>query len=243
MPIVSAFGWSLGFASMSDTPSSGSATPQSSSADDFELRRLYRDGFVHLPGLIICFVATVLVTKVSSLLSPFSLYFSFSELVTTAGEGGYGLLPFFVKMFIPFGVGAIYFVAFKKRDATAAAAKDIGRKRLINLELTAATGAAFAALLLSWPAIMKWEFVVSETIFKYRVQFVAVYFLYFASFLIVAAAGVMAARLSWMQRASAQELRERLRPQYQFVLTVWAIVFALATGGFADWASKTIGPG
>jgi len=204
----------------------------------FEWRHIYRDGLVHLPGLAMCTVGTVLLTKISSLLAPFNLYFTFTDLVRS-GEGGYGLLPFLVKLLIPFTVGVVFFNRFKHRDATLLSTSD---HQKINVELTAASGAAFGAILLSWPAIVLWEFIVSPAIFSYRVQFVFVYILYIISFGYVACAGVMAARLVWLQGTSKSEIRQHFKTQYQFVLLVWTLVFALASGGFADWASKQLVP-
>lgn len=212
--------------------------PNQQKSAAFDWRQIYRDGFIHLPGLAICTAATVLLTKLSSLLAPFNLYFTFTDLVKS-GEGGYGLLPFLVKLLIPFMVGVAYFYRFRHRDVALAPPDDRG----INIELTAAAGAALGAILLSWPAIVLWEFVVSPTIYSYRVQFFLVYFLYIVSFAYVACAGVLATRLVWLQDASRSELRQRMTSKYQFVLVVWTLIFALATGGFADWASKQLTPG
>jgi hypothetical protein len=200
-----------------------------------ELKSLYQNGFVHLPSLVGCLAGTVLLTKLSSLLAPFNLYFTFTELVKS-GEGGYGLLPFLVKMLIPFSVGALFFHHQKERDLALSSSPSA-----INLELTAAAGSAFGALLLSWPAIVLWEFVVSAPIYGYRVQFIVVYALYVVSFAYLSSAGVMAARLVWLQ-GDASRLKGQLKTQSQLIAVVWAMIFALATGGFADWASKQLAP-
>jgi hypothetical protein len=172
------------------------------------LQQIYRDGLVHFPGLLLCLAATVLLTKVSSLLAPFNLYFTFADLLKS-GEGGYGLLPFFVKMLIPFMVGATYFHFAKARDASL---EPTARRPLINLELTAGAGAALGALLLSWPAIVLWELVVSPTIYLYRLQFFIVYVLYIVSFWWIACAGVLAARLVWTQHAQREEIQMYCSP-------------------------------
>lgn len=204
------------------------------------LWQIWRNGAVHVPGLVLCLAGTVFLTKFSSLLAPFNLYFTFADLVKSGGEGGYGVLPFFVKMFIPFLVGALYFFYAKGRDAILAESTG---GYTINVELTAGVGAALAALLLSSPAIVLWEFVVSPTIYLYRVQFLIVYGLYIGSFFWIGCAGTLTARLVWSQDASRTELQNRLKTQSQFILIIWTLILSLATGGFADWASQHLAPG
>lgn len=208
-------------------------------SDLSELRKTFSESFVHLPGFVFCFAGIVLITKLSSLLSPFNLYFTFSELVTS-GEGGYGLLPFLVKMAIPFSVGALYFYRYQARDMFTLSDQP-DALRPINLELTAMSGAGMGALMLSWPAIVGWEFIVSETVYKYRAQFVIVYILYVVSFALVARAGVLAARIvATKGETSSEEIKGRLSLQYQFINLTWWMLMALATGGIADWASKNV---
>lgn len=204
----------------------------------FDWRHIYDNGFIHLPGFMFCIGATIFLAKLSSLLAPFSLYFTFTDLVKT-GEGGYGPLPFLIKLLIPFAIGVCYFKLFKDRDAKLS---HRGEGQRVNLELTASFGALFGALLLSWPAIVLWELIVSPAIYSYRMQFVLVYLLYMASFAWVSCAGVMAARAVWSQDESRMKLQEHLTSRYQVIHIVWSLIFALGTGGLAEWASKNVMP-
>jgi hypothetical protein len=206
-----------------------------------DFQAIYRDGQVDFLGLMFCIAGTVLLTKITSLLAPFNLYFTFSQLVTS-GEGGYGVLPFLVKMAIPFAVGVCYFLRYRQRDGRANASKSTAHST-INLELTAATGAALGAALLSWPAIVLWEFVVSEPVLNFRVQFILVYILYIISFAYIACTGVMVARLMSAKDASMSDVQQKLNRQYQYMVIVRSLVTALATGGVADWASRHLSNG
>ena len=61
----------------------------------------YGSGQVHLFGLLFCIGSIVLLTRLSSLLSPFNLYFTFSDLITSSRET-LNPFPFLIKAGIPF---------------------------------------------------------------------------------------------------------------------------------------------
>jgi hypothetical protein len=176
----------------------------------------------------------VLLTKLSSLLSPFNLYFTFSELISST-KNGYSPIAFLIKATIPILVGALYFTLSRHLSEQSTAMAGDAR---IDFELTAQVGAGFGALLLAWPALMLWEFVAAEAVLPLRVQFILVYALYVVSFAYLCSTGVALARLAWAQGLTSADLGARLRSQYAIISVGRPLIIALVTGGFADWASR-----
>jgi hypothetical protein len=163
------------------------------------------------------------------------LYFTFSDLISSTKEG-YAPLAFLIKATIPILVGASYFGLSQHLLAAAGTSAE----NRIDLELTAQTGAGFAALLLAWPALMLWEFVAAEAVLALRVQFILVYVLYTVSFAYLASAGVLLARLAWSQGLTNADLRAGIKSQYALIAAGRSLIIALTTGGFADWASSRL---
>jgi hypothetical protein len=207
--------------------------------DIFPWRSRYGGGQIHLPGFMFCVAGVVFLTKLSSLLSPFNLYFTFSELISSSPTSWYNPLSFIIKAVIPLLVGAIYFTVHRYLVGFLHTEKPI-ELRDVNLELTAQAGTGFGALLLAWPALMLWEFVVSESVLPLRIQFVLVYVLYVVSFSYLGSVGVVLARLVWAQGLSDPEIRQKLKLNYELIVAGRSLVVALLTGGFADWVSKRL---
>jgi hypothetical protein len=210
----------------------GPATPNS-----FEWGH-YGSGQVHLFGLLFCIGSIVLLTRLSSLLSPFNLYFTFSDLITSS-RGTPNPFPFLIKAGIPFLTGMMLYGLYRRRDSALVGVLEANG---INLELTAQTGAGLGALLMAWPAIVLWEFVVSDAVLALRFQFILVYALYVASFAYLASTGVTLSRLFRTQRLSLPDLPTQLRTQYQLAVAARSLIIALGTGGVAEWASAHLSP-
>lgn len=183
--------------------------PRPRSGSPLDWGSFYGSGQVHLAGTAFCAAAVILFTKLSSLLSPFNLYFTFSDLITSSREG-YNPLPFLIKVGIPFAVGMVFYSLFRRRDV-ALKENAVAQPDFINLELTAQAGAGFAALLLAWPAIVLWEFVVKDPVLELRLPFLLIYVLYIVAFAYLCCAGVIIARLAWTYGLSAEELPKQIR--------------------------------
>ena len=222
------------------TPSSqeGSGAPPPGAPSPFDWRPGYGTGQIHFLGFILCVFAIVLLTRLSSLLSPFNLYFTFSDLIS-APRGTYNPFPFIIKLAIPLLVGVLYYSLFKHRDSLVSSPQEPSG---LNLELTALAGGGFGALLLAWPAIVLWEFVITGAVLTLRAEFVLIYALYVVAFAFLTSAGVSLARYTRTQGISAATTPAHLKSGYQLAMTLRSLIVALGTGGFAEWASYHLNP-
>jgi hypothetical protein len=131
-----------------------------------------------------------------------------------------------------------YYSLYRRRDIAFQTAPQ--QSDALNLELTAQVGAGFAALLLAWPAIVLWEFVVNNAVLGLRLQFLLIYALYIVAFAYLGSTGVIFARISWVQGISAEALPRQLRSQYQLLNAARSLIVALGTGSIAEWASTQL---
>jgi hypothetical protein len=135
----------------------------------------------------------IVLTKLTSYLAPFNLYFSISTLVVGSGAG-FSPRALLIKLAIPFLVGfALCAVPIWIGRQKLLLKTDFG-KSLCNFATssameTATAAAFFGSLLMSWPMIVHWDILAAFEIRDYFGLFIAAYFIYFISYGIMARSG------------------------------------------------------
>lgn len=147
---------------------------------------------INLTAFALSLTLIIILTKLSSFLVPFNLYFSFSTLFVGSGElfSGKALA---IKLAIPTIVGMVVYYVPYKVAISMGTRSDFG-KRLDTFCTEHAVpsvqaAAFFGAVLLAWPMIVHWDVLAGYAVRQYRGTFIIIYFLYFFSFGLLAGAG------------------------------------------------------
>lgn len=135
-----------------------------------------------LPAFVATFASTILVFKLSSLLSQYGLYFQWSTFFNyNEDESNYNILAaFLLRFLIPVLVG-IFMGLFLRTDMRA----------------SVTAGVFFSALFLVWPAVLDFEGTVIPELYDYKSVFFFFYSIYLLLFPLAAYGGFsIGARLS-----------------------------------------------
>ena len=151
-------------------------------------------------------LATVLLTKLASYLTPYKLYFSFSSfLFSTRSLFRWEALA--IKLLLPCAVGFLAFYVPCRWMMISGGGRSgywsIYRYLAQQSETTARAAGFFSALLLAWPYIIYWDVLMDPTLQHLQFPFMCVYLLYFASYAYFAGLGIEIARLTLRARLPA----------------------------------------
>jgi hypothetical protein len=145
-------------------------------------------------------VLVVLLTRLSSVLDPFGLYFTFQSLFFGT-EGTFAPWALLVKLLIPLISGAAI-VAIAIAVAIGMRHRTLPR----NADLSAQVGGFFAAILMSWPMIVHWDALAAREVADKYGAFVLIYCLYAIAFFYLSGIGAaLALRLFERKRAPEGE--------------------------------------
>jgi hypothetical protein len=177
------------------------------------MRRNHSLKSINAEGLVIGIVLIVLLTKLSSYLTPFKMYFSFSSFLFDDMSSS-SWLSLTIKLLIPLVVGYILFaVPFywmlkgtTSRRSLRAYYRYIGRQS----DYTAVTAGVGAAVLQTWPVIEYWDVLVQPEYYRFHLSFIFIYFLYFLSYGYFSLLGVYLGKIQYRRYLPVNDAGEAI---------------------------------
>lgn len=158
----------------------------------------------NIPAFIFVVGWTIALTKLTSYLAPFDLYFTFSSFVFGVGHVRPEALA--IKLLIPISAGFLAFYLPARFPSLFARSGKALRRLWLYLSFEAArsayAAAFFAAIVLAWPVISYWDLLAVPEVRAYRVSFLFIYGLYGLAFGYFASSGVALAKLMLRGRIS-----------------------------------------
>ena len=135
----------------------------------------------------------VLLTKLSSFLAPFNLYFSVSTLVVGSGAG-FSPQALLIKLSIPLLTGFLLcaiplWISRKSAMIHTKLGRSLNGFGKQDAVATSQASAFFGSLLMSWPMIVHWDVLAAVEIREYQVVFFCAYLIYFVSYALMARGG------------------------------------------------------
>jgi hypothetical protein len=190
---------------------------------------------INWEGLVIGIALIVLLTKLSSYLTPFKMYFSFSSFLFDDMSNS-AWLSLTIKLLIPLVVGYVLFTlpfywmlkGTTSRRSLLAYYRYIGRQS----EYTAVAAGVSAAVLQTWPMIEYWDVLVQPEYYRFRLSFLLIYFLYFVSYGYFALLGVYLGTIQYRRYLPAGEAGRAIAG-VQWIDAVRAALIASASTGIA----------
>lgn len=200
---------------------------------------------INAPAFLVSVLATILLTKLASYLTPYKLYFSFSSfLFSTRSLFRWEALA--IKLVIPAVVGFLaFYLPFQWMQMPADGTRSywsIYRYLAQQSESTARAAGFFSALLLAWPFIIYWDILMDPTLQHLRFPFMCVYLLYFASYAYFAGLGIELARLVLRHRLPAAATRET-STRLAWVEAVRTSFMGVVTSAIATYFASRLGAG
>lgn len=193
----------------------------------------------------ICVLATVLLTKVASYLTPYNLYFSFSSFLFST-RSLFRWEAFAIKLLLPCVVGFLaFYVPFQWMMITGGSRAgywSIYRYLAQQSETTARAAGFFSALLLAWPFIIYWDILMDPTLQHLQFPFMCVYLLYFASYAYFAGLGVEIARLMLRDRLPVTATADA-KGRLAWVEAVRTSFMGIVTSAIATYFASRLGAG
>lgn len=137
-------------------------------------------------------VAVILLTRLSSYLGPFDLYFTFQSLFFGT-ESVFSPLALVIKLAIP-ALAGFTLVCLSVTLVAAISVDTLQRMSASKIVLSVQSGGFAAAVLLAWPMIVHWDALAAERISALREPFLLIYSLYAISFFYFSGLGAGLAR-------------------------------------------------
>jgi len=165
------------------------------------------DYTVNLLGLVAGISLIIVITKLSSYLQFWKLYFSFSSFVYSAGED-VRWESVLIKLLIPFLAGfTIYYLParFSLTQQGNRFSSRINSYLANESELTAASSGFLSALLLAWPFISFWDMFALRELREKKEIFYVIYILYFFSYAYVSMLGAKLGKIRHMTQTLGKD--------------------------------------
>lgn len=164
-------------------------------------------------GLIIGVTLVVLLTKISSFLTPYKIYFSFSSFfIEDASDNRWIALT--IKLVIPIIVGFILFAVpffWLLRASTTRLHLFLYYRYLARqATVTAVAACVAAALLQAWPFIQYWDVLMRPDYGDVQLPFMVAYALYLVSYGYFAQLGIYLAKIAYRSHLPRLETEEAI---------------------------------
>lgn len=175
----------------------------------------------NIPAFIFIIGWTIAMTKLSSLLAPLDLYFTFASFLFGVGNVRPEALA--IKLLIPLSAGFVAFYLPARFGPVLAPTQKALRRLWLYLSFEAArsafAGAFFAAIVMAWPLMSYWDLLAVAEVRDYRIAFLFIYGLYGLAFGYFASSGVALAKLTLRGRISDHLSRgsEQVTPAFELM--------------------------
>jgi hypothetical protein len=187
--------------------------------------------------------AVVVLTKVTSYLTPYKLYFSFSSFLYSH-RSLFRWEAFTLKLLVPCVVGfLLFYLPFQWLRLTRGNRinyRTIYRYLALQANLTARAVGFFASLLLAWPFIVYWDVLMNPVLQPLQFPFLCVYFLYFMSYSYFAQLGVDLARLT-LRVHLPQPATHNPEGHLAWLEAVRTSFMGIVTSAIATYAASALG--
>lgn len=183
-------------------------------------------------------------TKLSSFLTPYKLYFSFSSFLFSHRDL-FKWESLAIKLLIPVIVGfLLYYIPFYFMLWTRGSNisfNTIYRYLYRQSMATAMMSSFFAALLLAWPYIVYWDILIQPELIEYFFPFVCIYILYFISYAYFSGLGVNLAAIMISRNIPVPGAR-KLKKEIVWLDAVRQSMMGIITSAIATYFATALGP-
>jgi hypothetical protein len=182
-------------------------------------------------------------TKISSYLTPYKLYFSFSSFLYSNREI-FRWESLTIKLFVPCLVGfLLFYIPFQWMKFTRGSSinhRSIYRYLRFQSDLTANAAGFFSALLMAWPFIVYWDVLMQPDMQHLKPTFLFIYFLYFMSYSYFSGLGVNLARLALRRYLPMRQING-VTERVAWLETIRTSVLGIITSSIATYVASLLG--
>lgn len=196
---------------------------------------------INIYGLILGIIGIIILTKLSSHLTPYRLYFTFTSFLFE-DESTLKWYSLLIKLMIPCAVGFLliyipiqYLRTSENNDKTKTSINYISNQ---STQTARAVG-FYSALLLAWPYITHWDMLMHPVYHHLKTPYMMVYFIYMISYAYFAELGVNLGSIAASKAMNNIEVK--LDKKYMWIETIRTSFMGVVTSGIASYFATTLG--